>query len=472
MLLDLDLPDLTGWDVLPVLRDRAPESAVVILSGNLENLDPVDDSVRGMAAAVLEKGMSNRHLITRLLEVVGGGPAGSVGDRAKPGDSRAARPSAVIDDASAWLTAVIDASTDAVVGSLLDGTVVSWNPAAERLYGYAASEMVGHSVRLLVPPDRPDEVSRVLEAIAAGARVESYETVRVHQNGTRIDVTVSISPVVTAAGDVIGSVAIVRDISSRRHTDAALTRAIAQLERRNRELLRSNEELDSFAAVASHDLAQPLQVAYGFLDMLNTDYADQLPDRGRQWLTSSLASLERMRNLVRDILRYARTGAGEPRLDAIALAGVVDVAVSSITAAIDERSASVDVEVPEGVVVRGDPGQLALVFQNRVANAVKFVPPDRTPEVHVSVDVGDHEVTVRVCDNGVGIPADQRSKVFEMFQRSTISSEGDYAGTGLGLAIVKKIVARHGGTVWADDAEGGGTVIAVRLPAAGAERRD
>jgi PAS domain S-box-containing protein len=358
-------------------------------------------------------------------------------------------------------------------GRRVDGTVVSWNPAAERLYGYAASEMVGHSVRVLVPPDRPDEVSRVLEAIAAGTRVESYETVRVHRNGTRIDVTVSISPVVTAVGEVIGSVAIVRDISSRRHTDAALTRAIAQLERRNRELLRSNEELDSFAAVASHDLAQPLQVAYGFLDMLNTDYADQLPERGRQWLTSSLASLERMRNLVRDILRYARTGAGEPRLGSIPLAGVVDVAISSVAAAIDARSASVDVEVPEGLLVRGDPGQLALVFQNLVANAVKFVPPDRTPEVHVTADVGDHEVTVRVCDNGVGIPPDQRSKVFEMFQRSTTSSEGGYAGTGLGLAIVKKIVARHGGTVWADDADGGGTVIAVRLPvAAGPERRD
>ena len=466
VLLDLDLPDVSGWEVLPALRERAPASAVVILSGNLDDLDPVDESVRGMAAAVLEKGMSNRHLITRLLEVVGQGQRGSDGERPLMGDGLAVRPGAAIDDASAWLNAVMNASTDAVIGSLLDGTVVSWNAAAERLYGYATNEIVGRSVSVLVPPDRPDEVSKVLDAIAGGECVDSYETVRVHKNGTRIDVTVSISPVLTAAGEVIGSVAIVRDISSRRHTDAALTRAIAQLERRNRELLRSNEELDSFAAVASHDLAQPLQVAYGFLDMLNTDYADQLPDRGRQWLTSSLSSLERMRNLVRDILRYARTGAGEPRLVSIPLADVIDVAVSSVAAAIDERSASVEVEVPDGLLVRGDPGQLALVFQNLVANAVKFVPPGRTPEVRVVTEVREHELTVRVSDNGVGIPADQRSKVFEMFQRSTTSAEGGYAGTGLGLAIVKKIVARHGGTVWADEAPGGGTVIAVRLPVA------
>ena len=464
VLLDLDLPDMTGWEVLPILVERAPRSAVVILSGNVDELRPVDDSVRSLASAVVEKGTSNRQLITRLLEVVGERrPSAAGGVRS---GAAAAGSAGAIDDAGSWLRAIVSSSPDPMIGTLLDGTIVSWNPAAERLYGYTAAEMVGVTVRPLLPPDRADEIGSVLEAVARGEHVDPYETVRVHKSGDRIDVNITVAPVVDEKGAVIGASAIVRDISSRRQTDAALARAITQLERRNRELLRSNEELDSFAAVASHDLAQPLQVAYGFLDMLHTDYAEQLPERGRQWLDSSLSSLERMRNLVRDILRYARTGAGEPRADTIPLADVVDVAVSSVAVAVEERSASVDVDIASDLDVRGDAGQLALVFQNLIANAVKFVPADRAPVVRVSAAAGRHDVTVRVADNGVGIPEDERARVFEMFQRAKPSVEGGYAGTGLGLAIVKKIVARHGGQVWAEEAEMGGTVIALTLPLA------
>lgn len=467
VLLDLDLPDMTGWAALPAIRERAPNAAVVILSGTADHLAPVEEHLRRLASAVVEKGTSSRHLITRLLEVVGASRVSGAPAQAPDGTDRREVPG--VHDANAWLAAVVNSSNDAVIGKLLDGTVVSWNPAAERLYGYAAGEVIGRSIRVVVPPDRPNEIDEILAIVRRGERVESYETVRVHKDGTRIDVSLTISPVISATGEILGASTVARDITARRHTDMALARAITQLERRNRELLRSNEELDTFAAVASHDLAQPLQVAYGFLDMLNSDYAAALPATGQAWLRSSLASLDRMRNLVHDILRYARTGAGEQLAKPIAVREVIDVATAAVSVAVEERAAELTVDVPGGLRVLGDEGQLALVLQNLLANAVKFVPPDRTPRVAVTARSADGDILVRVADNGVGIEPEHRSAVFEMFQRGTATIAGGYAGTGLGLAIVKKIVLRHGGAVWVEDHDDEGTVIALRLPSVPSE---
>ncbi|HEX7165617.1 MAG TPA: PAS domain S-box protein [Acidimicrobiales bacterium] len=458
VLLDLDLPGMGGWDVLPILRERHPGGAVVVLSGSYDNLASKLGDVHHHAAAVLEKGVSNRDLTATLLEVVGKGRGAA---------RRLPVPVQTVDvfEPSAWLRAIVEASADAVIGKTLDGTIVSWNPAAERLYGYTSEEAVGHSIAMLMPRDRPDELDTILASVVRGERLDHYETVRMRKDGSRVDVSLTVSPVWGDGGEVVGASIIARDVSSRRQTEAALARAMTQLERRNRDLLRSNEELDSFAAVASHDLAQPLQVAYGFLDMLRTDYGEQLPEQGQAWLEASVTSLERMRNLVKDILRYARTGSGEGKREHIALGDIVGDALGALSVAVSERGAQVTVGDDLPAVV-GDRGQLALVVQNLLANAIKFVPEGRAPQVTVHARQHGNEVELAVADNGVGIAPDQRAKVFEMFQR--VASAG-FAGSGLGLAIVKKIVTRHGGDAWVDDGiDGMGATIRIRLPAADA----
>lgn len=327
VLLDLDLPDMTGWEVLAELRPRVPDAKIVILT-SLEHVTPAAPGVMDMADAVLEKGMSNRELATRLLDVLGG--------------------------------------------------------------------------------ERPAPVSH--------------------------------------------------------RAEATLARAIAQLERKNRELARSNEELDNFAAVASHDLAQPLQVAYGYLSMLQSEYAAQLDDVGRTWLENSVESLERMRTLVRNILHYARAGSGEPKLEMVDTRAVVGEALAAVAALAQERDAQVAVadDLPEVV---GDPVQLALVFQNVIANAIKYVPEGRRPQVTVSACTDEEGPFVEVADNGVGIPEQDRKDVFDMFRR--VGGQTATAGTGVGLATVKKIVGRHGGEVWVGDGPGGvGTSVCIRLPMA------
>lgn len=328
VLLDLDLPDMSGWDVLAALRPCVPAAKIVILT-SLERTAP-PPGVAELADAVLEKGISNQELTARLLDVLGAASSAPVSHRA----------------------------------------------------------------------------------------------------------------------------------------EATLARAIAQLERKNRELARSNEELDNFAAVASHDLAQPLQVAFGYLSMLQSEYADQLDANGRVWLDNAIGSLERMRTLVRNILHYARAGSGGPKLEVVELRDVVSDALASVAPLAKERDATVTVGDDLPTIV-GDPVQLTSVFQNVISNAIKYVPEGRRPEVRVAAREDEAGCHVEVIDNGAGIPPEDRLRVFDMFHRVTGRASTAATGTGVGLASVKKIVGRHDGEVWIEDGPGGtGTRVCIRLPTA------
>jgi signal transduction histidine kinase len=260
-------------------------------------------------------------------------------------------------------------------------------------------------------------------------------------------------------------VSIARDITVRREADAALARAVAQLEHQNRELRRSNEDLDNFAAVASHDLAQPLQVAFGYLEMLQSDFAATLDPKAAAWLDQSVRSLDRMRRLVQDILQYARTGSSKDAAPGpVDLAEVAHEAIAALADQIDARGAMVDLTIaPECATVEGHEGMLTLLFQNLVGNAVKFVAPTQTPHVTVTVTAtGEGGTLLTVADNGPGVPPGQRDRVFDMFQRN---HGADVGGSGLGLAICKKIVHRHRGRIWVEDGpDGQGAAFNVLLP--------
>lgn len=453
VLLDVELPDRRSWEIVPDLRRSAPDTRIVVLTGSVG----ADERIREGAAvdAVIDKGSPARVVVTRLLDVLGS-TSGRVpeAEATSSGGSEATTVTDVPADLGAWFEAVLAVSTDAVIGIDDDGRVMVWNAAATSLLGRRAAEMLGRPVDLLIPGDRTDALQAVCGAARQRGRASS-DAVLVDATGHRLDVTIHAA----AVNGQRATCLVVRDLSSRRQTDEALARAINQLERRNRELRRSNDDLDSFAAVASHDLAQPLQVAVGFLDMLRTDHGASLDPPADRWLDHSIDSLERMRLLVRDILRWSRAGAGEPARRPVDLDAVVADIVAVVGDAVRERGGSIEVTRLPSVI--GDQQQLALVFQNLLTNAIKFVPDDRPPVLRIEGrEVGD-EVEVVVTDNGIGVPEAQRGKVFEMFGRSTLS--GDYDGTGLGLAIVKKIVGRHRGSVWIEEAPRGGTAVHLRL---------
>ena len=451
VVLDADMPVMSGPEAVPKLREVVPSASLVILSGTQE---PTDDHE---ADLWLQKGISPSDLADALRALVEphlGAPARR---------ELSGRSVTQTLDPVAFLGAIVASSNDVIIGKTLEGEITAWNAAAERLYGYSADEAVGQPISMLVPAERPDEVPAILRRVAKGEPVLDYETVRVRRDGSRVEVALTISPVRDSAGVIVGASTIARDISGRRSNDAALAKAIAQLERQNRELARSNEELDAFAYVVSHDLAQPLQVVFGYLELLSSQYGDSLDPRAREWVETALRNVDRTRALVRDVLGYARAGSTSGARESVDVHAVLDAVLEGLSAAVEESGGRV--EITDGIPpVFGDAGQLGQVFQNLVSNGLKFRRPELAPVVSVSGVPGDGEVRITVADNGIGIAPEHRGRVFEMFQR--VGDRTAYAGTGVGLAIVRKVVERHGGHISVDEAEGGGSAFHLTLPAA------
>jgi len=461
VLLDSEMPGMPGAETIVAIRQVLPDAAVVLLCASMPSGTLAYDSEADrLADARIEKGVTGPQLAERLLEVmarrrpphpVDPAAADPELDRAAVGQEEAAR---------RQLAALVESSDDAIITTTLDGMVTSWNGGAEAMYGYAAGEVVGRPVSLLVPPERPDEMPRILARIAKGQRVRHYDTVRLARDGGRLQVSFSIWPVTDAQGQVTSAASIARDMTDRRRTDAAMAHAVAQLERQNRELARSNAELDSFASIASHDLAQPLQVVAGYLELVQSQYDEALDDRGRQWISAAVVNMERMRVLVRDILHFARIGSAGGAAGSVDLGTLCGEAVEALSAAIAAADAVVDIgPLP---TVPGDSTQLRQVFQNLMANAIRFTAPGVRPEVSIGAEPAGDMWLIWVLDNGVGVEPARREQVFEMFSRAPAAESG---GTGLGLAICWKLIARHGGTVWIEaNPAGSGARFCFTLP--------
>ena len=240
----------------------------------------------------------------------------------------------------------------------------------------------------------------------------------------------------------------------------ALEKAHTALAETNAELQRSNVELEQFAGVVSHDLAAPLGVVNGYLELLGDLYGEQ--GQARKWVTSATRAVGRMQALIESLLRYARAGNGPCRRERADLGEIVDQALMDMRSGIKESAAVIDVpaDLPE---VAGDPTLIRQLLQNLIGNAIKYRNPARPCRVAVRAGHDGREWTVSVADNGVGIPAEHRRRVFEMFARVDHSTR---TGHGVGLSTCQRIVERHGGRIWADETPGGGTTLSFTLPEA------
>jgi signal transduction histidine kinase len=231
------------------------------------------------------------------------------------------------------------------------------------------------------------------------------------------------------------------------------------LERSNVELERSNVELEQFAYVASHDLQEPLRKVTSFCQALESRYRGQLDDRADQYIHFAVDGAKRMQILINDLLAFSRVGRGESPHELIDLSEVVADVRSSMSRALDEADARVlTADLP---VVRGDSALLASVFQNLIANAVKFRGP-QPPLIRIDARRNNDDWEFSCSDNGIGIGPEYAERIFVIFQR--LHSKESYPGTGIGLALCRKIVEHHGGSIWLDTDYVGGTRIRFTLP--------
>jgi PAS domain S-box-containing protein len=340
-------------------------------------------------------------------------------------------------------------AADPIRISDLDGFTLDWNREAERVFGWTREEMIGKQGKDILPPQWQALADETRQQCLRGEPVRNLEAVVVAKDGRRIPVLATSFLLRDEAGEPIGLANIVKDIS--------------ELKRLNGELRHKNEELQQFAAVVAHDLQQPLNGIGGFCQLLEQRYHGRLDATADEYLTYVLQSVERMRQLIRDLLDYARLDeAAPPRVPAdcnVALAR----ARANLQPALDQAQASLTHDpLP---VVCGNPSQLMQLFQNLVGNAVKFRGAE-APRVHVAAQRRGDEWLFSVRDNGIGIAAKDLERVFQMFTRA--HAPDGYPGTGIGLAVCKKIVERHGGRIWVESEPGKGSVFWFTLPAGGA----
>jgi light-regulated signal transduction histidine kinase (bacteriophytochrome) len=239
----------------------------------------------------------------------------------------------------------------------------------------------------------------------------------------------------------------------------AARRAIEESNERNALLAERNTELEQFAYVASHDLQEPLRMVSSFLQLLQRRYSGQLDERADEYINYAVDGSKRMQTLIRDLLAYSRVGSQEQTFEAIPLSEVIETVLQTLQVSVAETGARIEYGVLPTVL--GDRGQLEQLFQNLIANALKFRGDD-PPRVGIEARPVDAMWQVWVEDNGIGIAEAHRERIFQIFQR--LHNRDEFEGTGIGLAVCKKIVERHGGRIWAESPEAGGTRFVFTLP--------
>jgi PAS domain S-box-containing protein len=326
------------------------------------------------------------------------------------------------------------------------------NPVFCQITGYSAEELCGREfVEFIHPDDRPAARSRADNLAARVGVPRSFQNRYVCRDGS-----VRWLDWVSVPGPDGLVYGVGRDITERRKAEAALDQTLADLNSRNR-------ELQDFAFIASHDLQEPLRKIRAFSDRLQQRHAAALAPEARDYLDRTGQAAARMQVLIDDLLAYSRVARGKPfvRVD---LGGVLAAVLEDLEARLE--SSGGQVEAGPLPTVEGDPTQLRQVFQNLLANALKFRHPDRAPRVRISaaaVRIGDApgwELTF--ADNGIGFEPKYAERIFGPFQR--LHGRQDYEGTGIGLAIVRRIIERHRGTIQAEGRPGEGATFLLQMP--------
>ncbi len=358
-------------------------------------------------------------------------------------------------ESEARLRTILTTAHDAVVMMDSEGTVAYWNPAAERVFGWRADEVVGRDLHRFLAPARfldafVKAFPRFLLTGEGAAVGKTLDLAAIHKDGRELPVELSLSAI--RVNNRWHAVGIMRDTSERMVTQRAL-------EAKSQELARSNEELEQFAYVASHDLQQPLRMVASYVELLGQRYKGRLDEKADKYIAYASGGAIRMHQLVNDLLTFSRVGAKAAPFAPVNLDRVAAQARENLTVAIEKSGAVIDAApLP---VVFGDEAQLVSLFQNLLDNAVKFRGAT-PPTVSVSCRDAGTEWECAVRDNGIGIDPKHAERIFGVFKR--LHTEQEYPGTGIGLALCRKIIERHGGRIWVEPAEGGGSVFQFTLP--------
>ncbi len=374
--------------------------------------------------------------------------------------------------------AIVDTAFDAIIVSDEVGMIKAFNPAAERIFGYKANEVIGENVAVLMPDayraEHDDYLHRYRSTgerkiIGIGRTVEGRR-----KDGTFVPLDLSIAEWHGDQGQRRFT-AMLRDVTARQRAQQALreakekAEAAAQTEtelRRtvqkvNDELRSANQSLEEFTSIVAHDLRAPLRRIGAFIQILRQDYGSRFDDEGKDLLSRIERGGHRMKLMLDSLLAYSK-------YHSAAIDGkvaVLDHVVADALANFDFDALDVDVrvDVNKAPAVRGDPMLLSHVLQNLISNSIKFR-NGIEPTINIAAECDRSQVRISVIDNGIGIEAEFAERVFEMFYR--LHDEDKYEGTGIGLSVCRKIVNDHEGRIWIDTSHRDGTKVSFTLHSA------
>ena len=347
------------------------------------------------------------------------------------------------------LAAIVESSEDAIVSKDLKGIVTSWNPAAERIFGYTAREMIGRSIRAIIPPELQHDEDRILATIGRGDRIEHFETVRLTRSGERIDVSLTISPVRDENGRIVGAAKIARNITERKKAEQAL---------------RTTERLASvgrLAATVAHEINNPLEAVTNLV-YLAKDHA--VRDDVREFLVNAEEELIRISHLTKQTLGFYReTKIASP----VRVGALLTPLVAVFTPRSRNKGVEICPEILEDPEISAVPGEIRQLLANLLSNSIDAVKNSGRVRIRISggTAYNGHQmcgVRITVADSGSGIPASIRERIFEPF----FTTKKD-VGTGLGLWVCKNIVEKHHGAIRVKSSTVPGktwSVISVFLP--------
>ena len=352
--------------------------------------------------------------------------------------------------------AVVENAVDGLLTIDELGTIEKFNQAAQRIFGYSAEEVIGTNIKILMPEPYHGEHdgylknyrdSGIKKIIGIGRYVEGKR-----KDGSIFPIDLSISEMIF--GDTKKFSGIVRDVSERVKLEKERENFIDKL-------VDSNEELERFAFVCSHDLQEPLRMVRSFSEKLREHISDRLEsdEKGKKYFDFVLDGAERAQNLISDILSYSSISNNTQVLESVNVEEIITLIINNLLDSSGEQNYKVTFDpLP---ILQGNKTQLFQLFQNLINNGLKYQKPGDIPHVHIGMEESESEWVFSIKDNGIGMEERHFKKIFEVFKR--LHRRNQYAGTGIGLSICKKVVERHGGTIWVESEKGLGSIFYVKL---------
>jgi PAS domain S-box-containing protein len=353
------------------------------------------------------------------------------------------------EEASQRLAAIVESSDDAIISKDLNGVITSWNPGAERMFGFIAKEMIGRPITTIIPPQLRDDETRILATVGRGESIEHFETVRLKKDGDPLDVSLTVSPVKDEAGRIVGAAKIARDITQRKKAEQTLlvTERLAAVGR--------------LAATVAHEINNPLEAVTNLIYLAKIS---PNPDEVRGFLTTAEEQMVCVSHLTRQTLGFYRETTGARMVKP---SDITDAIVSVFASRARNKGIQLTQQIRSDAVINAVPGEIRQVVANLLSNSVDAVQGPGQIRIRVSAarqwkNGGASGVRITVADTGTGISAATRERMFEPFY----TTKRD-VGTGLGLWVCKSIVENHRGKlrVHSSTTPGkSGTVISVFFP--------